>query len=74
MGQKPDWEGFGRWATESLFDYSDIDGFDLFEAAKEYRLIKEVPGGFDPESHCPNDGEIEPGDPWFEYNFPYKRE
>ena len=67
--KSPDWEGFGRAMVED-WPTNDIDGADLFELAAQYRLIAEVAGGYDPETHidadciCP-----ERGDPWYEYNF-----
>jgi len=67
--KSPDWEGFGRAMVDG-WPTNDIDGADLFELAAQYRLIAEVAGGYDPETHidadciCP-----ERGDPWYEYNF-----
>lgn len=65
----PDWEGFGRDLLEQ-WPVGDVDGSELFEAALRNGLIREIPGGYDPEKHidaeciCP-----EPGDPWYEYAF-----
>ena len=69
MSEKPDWEGFGRgicrdWPTD------DIDGCELFDLAKKHRIIREVPGGYDPDKHSDDDVfGAEPGDPWYEWNF-----
>lgn len=69
MTEQPDWEGFGRdlcreWPT------GDVDGGELFDLSKKYRLIREVPGGYDPEEHRDdNEFDAEPGDPWYEWNF-----
>ena len=65
----PDWEGFGRDLLES-WPVRYVDGLELFDAALRNGLIREIPGGYDPEQHidaesiCP-----EPGDPWYEYAF-----
>lgn len=69
IGGGPDWEGFGRDLLE-CWPVGDVDGADLFDAALRNGLIREVPGGYDPEQHtdaeciCP-----EKGDPWYEYAF-----
>ena len=69
IGGKPNWEGFGRDLLES-WPVGDVDGADLFDAALRNGLIREVPGGYNPEQHidaeciCP-----EKGDPWYEYAF-----
>lgn len=65
----PDWEGFARDLLDE-WPVRDVEGSELFEAALRNRLIREIPGGFDPDNHidteciCP-----EPGDPWYEYAF-----
>ena len=65
----PDWEGFGRDLLES-WPVRDVDGAELFDAALRNRLIREIPGGYDPEQHIDADGICpEPGDPWYEYAF-----
>jgi len=65
----PDWEGFGRDLLES-WPVGDVDGAELFDAALRNRLIREIPGGYDPEQHIDADGICpEPGDPWYEYAF-----
>ena len=69
----PDFEAFGRIVLDD-WPVSDIDGSDLFDWALACHLIREIPGGFDPEQHidpeciCPNKGDI-----WYEYNFPAER-
>ena len=68
MTDQPDWEGFGRelcrdWPT------GDVDGAELFDLSKKYRLIKEIPGGFDPDQHDDDCWGCEKGDPWYEWNF-----
>jgi hypothetical protein len=65
----PDWEGFGRDLLES-WPVRDVDGLDLFDAAMRNRLIREIPGGYDPEQHINAEGSCpETGDPWYEYAF-----
>ena len=44
----PDWEGFGR-ALMDNWPTGDVEGSDLFDLSRKYRLIVEVPGGYDPE-------------------------
>jgi hypothetical protein len=67
---KPDWEGFGRavfeatdWPEHSF----DIDGIDAFEMAKKYGVVRQQPGGFDPESDYDPTGLCAPGDEWWVY-------
>jgi len=71
MSDAPDWEGFGRaimafgWPA-----YGDIEATQVFDLALEYRLIKPIPGGYDPDEHVDDEAvSPEPGDPWYEYNF-----
>lgn len=69
----PDWEGFARDLLDE-WPVRDVEGSELFDAALSNGLIREIPGGFDPDNHidteciCP-----EAGDPWYEYAFPFKR-
>jgi hypothetical protein len=66
---KPDYEGFSR-AMLTEWPTGDIDGAYLFECALQYGMIREVPGGYDPDNHMDTDGICpEPGDPWYEYTF-----
>jgi hypothetical protein len=66
---KPDYEGFSR-AMLTEWPTGDIDGAYLFECALQYGMIREVPGGYDPDNHIDADGICpEPGDPWYEYTF-----
>ena len=70
----PDWEGFGRALMEN-WPTGDVEGGDLFDLSRKYRLIVEVPGGYDPEEHIDAEGICpEKGDPWFEYNFRGERQ
>ena len=65
----PDWEGFGRDLLES-WPVRDVDGSELFDAALRNGLIREIPGGYDPEQHIDAEGICpEAGDPWYEYAF-----
>ena len=65
----PDWEGFGRDLLES-WPVGDIDGSELFDAALRHGLIREIPGGYDPEKHIDTEGICpERGDPFYEYAF-----
>jgi len=68
----PDWEGFARDLLDE-WPVRDVEGSELFEAALRNRLIREIPGGFNPEEHIDTEGICpEPGDPWYEYAFPFK--
>lgn len=63
---RPDWEGFSRAVMEA-WPEGGIDGFELQELAEKYRLIRPVPGGYDPATCTDSLGVCpEPGDPWFE--------
>lgn len=68
---QPDWEAFGKrvFALIEWPEYFyDIEGPEVFELAKEHNLVREIPGGFNPEIHdCPYGSE--PGDPWYTTNF-----
>lgn len=65
----PNWEGFGRDLLES-WPVRDVDGSELFDAALRNGLIREIPGGYDPEQHIDAEGICpEKGDPWYEYAF-----
>ena len=72
----PDWEGFCRDILRDGWPGTyDIEVRQVFELAKIHNLIRKAPGGYDPEKHGA-DAEwwwVEPGDEWFEYNFPNKR-
>lgn len=66
---KPDWEGFGRDLMQD-WPVGDVDGSELFEAALRNGLLREIPGGYDPEQHIDAEGICpETGDPWYEYAF-----
>jgi hypothetical protein len=72
---KPDWEGFCRDILEEWpWPTRDVDGVELFNLCIKHHMIREVPGGFKEGQHidadciCP-----EEGDPWYEYNFPFKK-
>lgn len=69
MYKKPDWEGFGRDMVDE-WPTGDIEGAYLFDAALRYGLIREIPGGYNPDEHIDAEGICpETGDPWYEYNF-----
>lgn len=69
MDSAPDWEGFGRAMVED-WPTGDIEGSFLFDMALKYGLIKEIPGGYDPDQHEDVYGiSPEDGDPWYEYSF-----
>lgn len=69
----PDWEGFGRAVMADWPECGDIDGFTLQDMAVEHGLLREVPGGFNPEEHIDVTCCAEPGDVWFEVTFPSNR-
>lgn len=55
---------------EAWQEHCDIDGADKFELALRFNVLREIPGGYDPEQHEPDlYGDAEPGDPWYEANF-----
>lgn len=65
----PDWENFAKAVLDD-WPTGDMDGNVLFDLALQYGMIKEVPGGFDPDRHIDADGICpEEGDPWYEYTF-----
>lgn len=65
----PDWEGFGR-ALLVNWPVGDIEGSELFELSLKYGMIREIPGGYDPDHHIDEyDMYLEKGDPWYEYTF-----
>lgn len=70
----PDWEGFGRAVMADWPEGGDIDGFTLQDMAVEHGLLREVPGGFNPEEHIDVTCCAEPGDVWFEVTFPSNRD
>lgn len=69
MTKAPDWEGFGRAIMEMWQAHCDLDAADRFEWALKYNLLREVVGGFDPESHDDEWGNAEEGDDWYEVNY-----
>lgn len=73
MTKAPDWEGFGRAIMVVWQAHCDLDAADCFEMAIENNLLREIEGGFDPESHHDEVGNAEEGDPWYEENYPFKR-
>ena len=63
----PDWKGFGQALVED-WPTADIDGSFLFDMALKHSVIREIPGGYDPDQHIDAEGICpEPGDPWYEY-------
>jgi len=65
----PDYKGFAQ-AVLTEWPTGDIDGACMFEWALEYGMIREVPGGYNPDHHIDADGICpEEGDPWYEYTF-----
>lgn len=62
-----DWKRFGQALVED-WPTGDIDGSFLFDMCLKYNVIREIPGGFDPDQHIDAEGICpEPGDPWYEY-------
>jgi hypothetical protein len=67
---KPDWKGFGEAVMEEFGEHRDLSAEDKFDFALKFHIIKEVPGGFDPEVHVDAfDCGVEPGDPWYMPNY-----
>lgn len=65
----PDFEGFARALLET-WPTNDVEGSELFDLALRYGMIREVPGGYDPDEHIDAEGIApERGDPWYEYTF-----
>ena len=64
----PDWEGFGRAIMEEWGSHTDLEASDRFELALKFNILREVPGGFNPEIHVDSYYDAEPGDPWYEVN------
>lgn len=65
----PDYRGFARAITnEGWPAYTDIEASTLFDLCKEFDLVREIPGGFDPEQHNDDGMGIEKGDPWYEFH------
>lgn len=60
-----DWEGFGRAIMEEWQEHFDVDAGDKFELAVKFGVLVKIPGGFDPEQHCDENGDAERGDPWY---------
>ena len=56
---------FARQVIEASFEGADFDGAYAQEEALRLGLIKEVPGGFDPEVHDDPSGVCEPGDRFY---------
>lgn len=65
---KPNWEAFGKAIMENWQYHCDVDAADKFDLAVEYNILREIPGGFDPETHDDELGDAEKGDPWYELN------
>lgn len=67
--QAPDYKGFTQAIMEGWQDHGDVDAFTKFELACRHNILREIPGGYNPEQHddavgvCP-----EMGDPWYEMN------
>ena len=70
----PDWEGFSRAIMEEWAAHCDVDAQDKFDLAVKFNLLRPVEGGFDPDQHNSEWYDAEPGDPWYEPNFPPKPE
>ncbi|MDX1704596.1 MAG: hypothetical protein R3235_09930, partial [Altererythrobacter ishigakiensis] len=69
----PNFEGFGRAIMAEGWPVREVDPDELFEASLKYRLIKKIPGGYDPEEHIDAEGICpEPGDPWYEFAYDAK--
>jgi len=65
----PDFDGFARAILEQ-WPTGDIDGCELFELCVSYGMVREIPGGYDPDQHIDAEGICpERGDPWYEYTF-----
>lgn len=67
--EKPDWEGFGKAIMREWQEHWDVEASEKFKLAVEFKLLREIEGGFDPEKHEDAYGCAEPGDSWFEVNF-----
>lgn len=65
---KPDWEGFGKAIMEEWGAHCDIEASEKFELALKFNVLREIPGGFDPEKHVDAFGCGERGCPWYELN------
>lgn len=74
---KADLEGFGDAIAQLCGwpeDNTDLEFSEIFDTMKQYNLVREIPGGFNPEIHeCPY-GCSEEGDPWYEWNYVLRRE
>ena len=68
MGDKPDWESFGR-AIMACWPH-DVDGGELQDLGVKHKLLVEVEGGYNPAIHG-EDHWYDPvaGDQWFVPNF-----
>lgn len=65
----PDWKGFSLAIMEDWPEHGDIEASAKFELAVKHRILREIPGGYDPENHTDHAGvNPEPGEPWFELN------
>lgn len=64
----PDYEGFTKAVMEEWHEHWDLEASDRFELALKFNILREIPGGFDPECHV-SDFDTEPGDPWYEKNY-----
>ena len=69
MTDTPDWEAFGRAIMVDWTEHFDIEAGDKFNLAVKHHILREIPGGFDPEKHVDDYG-AEPGDKWYELTPP----
>ena len=66
---KPDFEGFARAIVKEWPGTVGFDAAEIFDLARDYRLIREIKDGYDPDAHIDTEGICpEKGDPWYEYN------
>lgn len=67
---EPDFEGFARAVMGGWPDAMSLDDVEVWDLAVKYRLLREIPGGFDPEKHDDSYGlGLEVGDPFYELNY-----
>ena len=61
------WAVLGEMVMDGWPETGDIDGFDLQTLAVEAGVLREIPGGYDPDRHIDSVGVApEKGDPWYE--------
>ena len=61
------WAQLGVAVMEGWPEIGDVDEFMVQEMAVKTGVLREIPGGYDPEQHYDSVGvDPEPGDPWFE--------